>query len=352
MGQPDQSTTTWPPIGDDSALEIEQCHELGWTDGLPVLAPTRKRVDAMLGPWRDRHKEIVAVLPPTLGNATLEAIAANCVLAGCLPDHLPVVVAAIKAASNPRFNLDAVMTGLNAACPIVIVDGPTVEQLHFNADSGVLGAGNRSNAAVGRAVQLCIRNIGGAKPGELDTATHSHPGKYSFLVATSTVSPWPPLRIRLGYDSTNSIVVLKAADAPLTIADMGHDDPYSILRTIARSATIPGSYNAYFRQELWLIMSPEHAFKLSDAGMTPDSIAEFLHANSTIPAGLLRGHGLYGFVDESIPPTWLEDAQDDDPISIVDGPDRVHLLVAGGSYGGYTTLLLGQGVSVSERIDL
>ena len=305
----------------------------------------------MLGKWIKRRDEVVATLPPALGEATLEAIAANCVLAGCLPDHLPVVTAAVQAVAHRRFNLDAIMTGLNSASPVVIVDGPIVEQLDFNSGAGALGAGNRANGGVGRAVQLCIRNIGGARHGELDTATNGHPGKYSYLIAASPTSPWQPLRTRLGFCAEDSIVTVKAADAPLCIADMGHDDSLSILRTIARSVAIPGSYNAYFRQELWLVFSPEHALRLSDAGIGPDQIAMFIHDHATIPAGRLRSHGLYGFIDESLPPTWIEDADDTDQISIVDGPERVRVLVSGGLYGGYTSVLLGQGVSVSQRIE-
>lgn len=305
----------------------------------------------MLGKWLARRDEVAATLPPALGEATLEAIAANCVLAGCLAGHLPVVTAAVQAVSHRRFNLDAVVTGLNSASPVVIVDGPIVDELAFNSGASALGAGNRANAVIGRAVQLCIRNIGGARHGELDGATHGHSGKYSYLIAASQTSPWEPLRTRLGFGADDSLVTVKAADAPLCVADMGHDDATSILETIARSVAIPGSYNAYFRQELWLVFSPEHAWRLSDAGIGPDEIALFIHEQATISAGQLRGHGLYGFVDETLPPTWIQDTDDSDLISVVDRPDRVHVLVSGGLHGGYTSVLLGQGVSVSQKVE-
>jgi hypothetical protein len=339
----------WSPEDTHAAL-VERCHELGWTDGLPVLPPTPARVEAMLGDWSDRRDEVVAVLPPVQGEATVEAIAANCVLAGCLPAHLPVVVAAVRALAKPRFGLEAVVTGVHAMAPLVVLDGPIVDELGANSGAGVLGSGNRANAAIGRAVQLITRNLAGAVPGVLDASTHGHPGRYSFLVA-ATPGPWAPLRTRLGYDETESIVVVKAADAPLCIADMGHDDPTAILRTIAASVAIPGAYNAFFRDELWLVTSPEHAFALAAAGIDPDAIGRFMHEHATIPAGRLRGHGLYGFIDDAIRPTWLDHAADDEPIPIVDRPDRVRVVVAGGDAGGYTAALLGQGVSVAERIE-
>lgn len=338
----------WPEDADLVGL-IEECHALGWTDGLPVIPPTKRLVEAMLGPWAGRADEVVATLAPTLGEATLEAVAANCVLAGCLPAHLPVVIAAIRAVSSPRFALDAVSTGVNSVTPVVIVDGPICEQLEFNSGAGALGAGNRANASIGRAVQLCIRNIGGARTGELDAATHGHPGKYSYIVVAAP-SPWPTLRERLGFSSEDSIVTVYAADAPLCIADMGHEDPLSILETVAQSVSIPGSYNAYLRQELWLVMSPEHAGRLHLAGYGADEIAEYMYENATIEAGRLRGHGLYGFIDASIPPTWMDGLGETDLVSIVDRPSRVKMLVSGGLSGGYTSALLGQGVSVSERI--
>ena len=351
MDTPERTLAGWPPAGDEYAAQVEQCHTMGWTDGLPVLPPTPERVDALLGPWIGRRHEPVSTLPPAQGEATLETIAANCVLAGCIPDHLPVVVAAVQAMADRRFNLDAAVTGVNSVSPVVIVDGPIVERLGFNSEAGALTAGNRANGAVGRAVQLCIRNIGGAGLGGIDAATHGHPGKYSYLIAGWPASPWEPLRTRLGFAAGDSTVTVYSAEAPLCIADMGHDDPLSILRTIARSAAIPGSYNAYFRQELWLVLSPEHAMRLAGAGMEPDRIAAFIHDQATIPAGDLRGHGLYGFVDESLPPTWIHGAGDSDRVSIVDGPDRVRLVVAGGLYGAFTSVLLGQGVSVSRRVE-
>lgn len=329
---------------------VDECHALGWTDGLPVIPPTIQLVNQMLGPWADRADEFVADVPPAFGHATFETIAANCVMAGCTPDHLAIVIAAVRAISTPRFGLDVVATGLNSASPVVIIDGPMVEGLKFNHGPGALGAGNRANASVGRAVQLCIRNIGGSRPGEMDGATQGHPGKYSYLIAAGP-SPWEPLRTRLGYQLKDTTVTVYAADAPLTIADMGHDDPTSILQTICASVAIPGSYNAYLRKDLWLVMAPEHAWRLYDAGFGLAQIAAFIHENAVIRAGDLRGRGLYGFIDESIPPTWIEGVTDDEPIGIVDRPDRVKIVVSGGMFGGYTSAILGQGVSVTTKAE-
>ena len=117
MDTPDRAPVSWPPAVDEHAALIERCHSMGWTDGLPVLPPTTARVDAMLGKWIDRRHEVIATLPPVQGEATLETIAANCVLAGCLPDHLPVVAAAVQAVAQRRFNLDAAVTGVNSVSP-------------------------------------------------------------------------------------------------------------------------------------------------------------------------------------------------------------------------------------------
>ena len=138
------------------------------TDGLPVTPPTRERVDAMLKHCGFDGAEVVTMLPPAFEEATWRDIAINAVMAGCLPAYLPVVGAAVNALAAPEFNLIGVATTTGSAWPVVIVNGPIVAELGMNVEGNVLGPGNRANAAIGRAVNLALRNIGGAKPGELD----------------------------------------------------------------------------------------------------------------------------------------------------------------------------------------
>jgi hypothetical protein len=336
----------------DALLEqLEACHEAGWTDGLPVVPPTPERVEALLGDAIDRRHEVVAVLPPAHGEATLERIAACAVMAGCRAEYLPLVLAGVRAMARRRFLLDEVVTTVHAAAPTFIVSGPAAAEAGLHGGAGCLGPGHRANAAIGRALALVVRTIAAGARAELDAATHGHPGKVGLCFTENREhSPWEPLGDWLGGAPGTSWVVAKATDAPLCIADLGHDDAERVLQTIAASVAIPGTYNAFFREELWLVMSPEHAQIIANEGLDRDDVGAYLHAHATVPAGRLRGHGLYGFIDEALRPAWLDDAGDGDPIPIVDAPRRVVIAVAGGPYGGYTAALFGNGGHVREAV--
>ena len=222
----------------------------------------------------------------------------------------------------------------------------------MNGDNGALGPGNRANATVGRAVQLCLRNLAGARPDRLAPKTLGHPGGYTYCFAENrTLSPWDPLHIDRGFDSTSSAVTVYGADAPLCVADMGRTDPELILRTIVESISIPGTYNAFFRQELWLIMTPEHAVAIADAGWSKRDVQNWIHRHAVMPAGRLRDRGLYGFIDSAVRPRWIEDAAADQTIALTKSPDSVVIVVAGGALGGYTAVVFGVGRSVTKEID-
>lgn len=329
---------------------LERCHELGWTDGLPVVPPTRSRVDAMLGDRRADADLEVATLAPAGGVATLERIAANAVMAGCLPHHLPIVVAAVSAVADPAFKLDRVMTTASSQTPLLMVTGPGVTELGFDAGFDALGSAARANASVGRALQLVLRNIASLRPGGLPHATLGHPGQRGFCVAEQQeLSPWPTEHVGRGLPPEATAVTVYPAESPLCVVDMGRTDPELVIRTIAESAAIPGTYTAFFREELWLLMAPQHAQLFADAGWSREDVIAALHAELRLPADRLRERGLYGYIDELMPATWLEEH---DPVPLVDHRDRIRILVTGGPFGGYTAVVFGEGVSVTRTVDL
>ncbi|MBV9281128.1 MAG: thioredoxin family protein, partial [Chloroflexi bacterium] len=159
--------------------EIEACFDRGWTDGLPVVPPTRERVLRMLAGTSRHPAEVVAVVPPDLAECTVEKVAINAVMAGCVPEYLPVVIAAVEAACTERFNIHGVLATTYAVGPVVIVNGSIARAIGMNCGINVLGQGNRANATIGRALQLVVRNVGGGRPGEVDRATLGNPGKYT-----------------------------------------------------------------------------------------------------------------------------------------------------------------------------
>src|SRR5262245_46908592 len=152
--------------------------ERGWGDGLPVLPPTPERVERVLGGFAGARDQLVATLAPRFGLATVEVVAVNAALAGAGPEHLPVVVAAVRAAADPTFNLQGVLPTTHPCTPLLIVNGPVARRLGVNAGANALGQGHRANAVIGRALRLVLQNVAGATPGHVDRATLGHPGKY------------------------------------------------------------------------------------------------------------------------------------------------------------------------------
>ena len=321
-----------------------------WTDSLPGIAPTRDRVTHMLGRDRERSQEVVATLAPAMGEATFENIAANSVIAGCAPSDFSAVVAAVRAVAQPRFLLDQVVTTVHGLWPMTFLSGLDP---NWSREGDCLSGSSGSNAVIARALSLVLRNIAGGSPETFDASTMGRPGKLFFGVAeNTTLSPWLPWHVRAGWDSTESVVATYAADSTLCIADMGHSDPETLISTIADSIAIPGSYNAFFRKDLWLLMSPTHAWIFADSGWSATDICLAIAERATQPYVQLRSRGLFGFIDQHQAPAWIRaEPQNSDEISIVDHPRRIQLAVVGAPTGGYTTAVFGSGVTAVERIE-
>jgi len=199
----------WPVVdeqtGWESAQQILTDAEL--SDGLPLVPPTRRRLDAMVAGIKGRS-ESRSLMPPMFGDITAESIAYQCVIAGCRPAELPVVLAAAEATLDADFNLLGVATTTGTACVALCVHGPIARQLGVNAGTNCLGPGNRANASIGRALQLTIRNIGGARPEVGDMATMGQPGKYTLCFAERNDGPFPTLTSRRGLGADTSAITV------------------------------------------------------------------------------------------------------------------------------------------------
>jgi len=267
---------------DLDAFQEWACAE-GWSDGLPVLPPTRARVARVLG-GRDAGR-VVATLAPLDGRATLEAIAINAALAGAGPEHLPVVIAALRALAEPSFNLNAIQTTTHPCTPLVIVNGPIARRLGVNAGPNALGQGHRANAVIGRAVRLVLQNVGGARPGREDRATLGHPGKYSYCLAENEVdSPWPPLHVERGFGADESTVTVCGSEAPHNVNDHASTTAEALLANLAGTLATPGSNNAYLAGEPLLILGPEHAHTIAASGWSKADVKRALWERARIPA--------------------------------------------------------------------
>jgi hypothetical protein len=273
--------------------EIEAAFERGWTDGLPVVPPTEGRVLAMLEGTRRPAQEVVAVVPPDLVECTVEKVAINAVMAGCKPEYLPVVLAAVEAACTSEFNVHGLLATTMPVGPVLVVNGPIRRAIGMNAGINVFGQGNRANLAIGRALQLVVRNVGGGRPGEVDRATFGSPGKIAFCFAEDEEgSPWPPLAQDLGVPAGRSAVTLFPGEAPRSVVDQLSRDPESLARTFAACLRTVHHPKLPLVFDAILAVSPEHARVLREAGWDKKRLVERLHALLQLPgAEIVRGAG-------------------------------------------------------------
>ncbi len=251
----------------DAEDEAEAMFARGWSDGLPLVPPTPERVLAMLAATTRPPDEVVAVVPPDLVPCTVEKVAINAVMAGCKPEYLPVVLAALEAACTDAFNIHGVLATTMGVGPIVVVNGPIRRAIGMNSGINALGQGNRANSTIGRALQLVIRNVGGGRPGEVDRATYGNPGKVGFCFAEDEEgSPWEPLSVSLGARPGANTVTLFTGEGPRTIVDQLSREPESLARSLAsclRSVFHPKLVLGF---DAMLVIGPEHARIFREAG--------------------------------------------------------------------------------------
>jgi len=274
----------------------------GWSDGLPVVAPTVDRVEAMLA-FTDRERsEELGSMPPRHGVATIEILAVNAVMAGCRPVYFPVVIAAVEALLDPAFNLFSVQATTHPCSPCLIVNGPIGREIGLNARYGAFGPGYRANATIGRALRLILLNVGGAAPGILDRSTQGQPAKYSYCVAENEgESPWEPLHVERGYDESESTVTVTAADGPHNLNDHISDNPAGILTTLEQSLADMGCNNAYLYGQPTIAFGPEHAAILADGGYTKAAIKSYLFEEARIPRAIWQRGGMAGMFPDRFP---------------------------------------------------
>jgi len=301
----------------------DELEKAGLGDGLPLVPPTPERVARMLAFNRFDPKELVATLPPVYGEATWEAIARNAVMAGCRPEHLPIVGAAVEAITAPEFNLIGLSTTTGSATTLVIVNGPVAQSVGMNAGANALGPGNRANATIGRALRLTLQNVGGATPGELDMATIGQPGKYTFCFAENEAdSPWLPLHVERGFGPKESVVTVVGAAGSVEVVDGVSRTAEGLVRTFVESMLIAGSIGGagvLGGGEPLLVMPPELAQIFVRDGYTKQRVKAAIFERALLPlerlSAELRDHFIErrrigGLKDPEAPARVAERAED------------------------------------------
>lgn len=322
-------TGSWETINDRFYAE-------GFTDGLPIVPPTRSRVEQMVSACGEDADRVIGTIAPRMGIATVEKIAVNAVMAGCEDAYFPLVLAAVEAVCSPRFNLLPMQATTNPVTPLVIVNGPIARRLQINSAGDVFGQGTKSNATIGRALRFVLLNIGGGTPGKLDHACYGQPGKYSFCIAENEASsPWEPLHVERGFahdDSTVSVIGVAGAQ---DIIHYARTRAEHILDTLVRAIPREGLKNLYSGGEPLLAFGPEQASILAAAGFAKRDVKRAFFERTQVmlaslnpdTIALLRGRR----------PVWFGD-ETPASIPLADSVDDVQVIVAGGA-GNHTVFL-------------
>jgi hypothetical protein len=310
----------------------EYFYQNGWTDGLPVIPPTAQRVEQMMAgmSWRDAD-EVIGLVPPAMGVATLRNVATNAVMAGCVAAYLPVVVAALEAVLEQSYGLAHRQTTTHAGAPLLIVNGPIVKEIGLNYGNGVFGPGWRANATIGRALRLSLVNIGGAVPGEVDFCQHGHPGKYTFCIAEhESANPWEALHVERGFAAQDSVVTVINAEAPHSMTENVQTDPIEIVRTFADTMATYGGNNLYSQGHPVLVLGPEHAQHIAAAGWRKRDLQMALFDKARRPWGVAKNRGKS---QGPFFPVWVDKKDDNSMVPIVNDWRDLVVLVAGGAGG-------------------
>ena len=309
--------------------------EIESPDGLPIVQPTRSRVDEFLDVVDREADEVVGEVPPAYRKASVEKVATNAVMAGCEPAYFPVVLASLEATLDDQFNLYGVLATTHPCWPSVIVNGPAAADLGINGGANAYGQGSRPNVTIGRALTLVYMNVGGATPGHGDKATHGGPHKYGLCVAENEAeSPWEPLHVERGFDADTSTVTVVGSEAPHNINDHVADTAVGVLTTAVDTMATIGTNLAYLstRGEPHLVLSPEHAATIARDGWAKHDVKRFVYDHARIPYGELKDQGMY-FESEGDTgwPIHFRNLRDHQEVGLAASPERVLVTVTGGA---------------------
>ncbi len=302
----------------------------GWTDGLPFVPPTPDRVQGMYRYLDRAPDDVVAELAPRNGEATVERIAINAVMAGCRPEYMPVLVTAVQAVAEEPFNLNGIQSTTHPCGVFVLVNGPLARELNINGGYNCFGQGWRANVTIGRAMRLILLNVGGGTPGDGDRSTQGTPAKISFCASENEqASPWPPLHVEHGFDAEDSTVTVMACEGPHNVQDHGSISGLGVLTTMAGSLREAGSNNILSGGgQPMVVFGPEHAAAVAGDGYSKDGVKQFIWEHARLP-----------IVETS--PDWQEsrfrsernvvDGEGRESIAIAEHWSRINVIVAGGA---------------------
>jgi hypothetical protein len=322
---------------------VEWYFAQGWTDGLPVVPPTRDKLDAVVAALGGEPDYVECQVPPRWGSLSREVLAINAVMAGAKPEYAPVIRAAMLALTQKAFNLNGVQATTHMAAPLLVVNGPIARSIQMNGDCNAFGSGNRANATIGRAIRLILLNVGGGQPGDLDKSTLGHPGKYTYCVAENeAASPWAPYHVEKGFSPEDSTVFVLAAEPPHSVTNHLADDAEGILDSIVSAMSTIAHNNAVSSGHCAVIIGPEHARTIAGKGWSRHDVRSYLAMHAGNRFSELSFNNRYGRIYNRNLPRWYK-REPEAHIPVVPDADHIHLFVIGGTAGRFSAFIPGWG---------
>jgi hypothetical protein len=318
---------------------VEFCFQQGWTDGLPVIPPTPERVEAMLAAARLDAKQEIAFITNRSVSITAEKVAINAVMAGCRPEYMGVVIAAVEGIGDPAWGYHGPGTSTGGAAVLMIVNGPIARQLDINSGDNLFGPGWRSSLTMGRALRLVMRNVCGSIPGLLDRGTLGHPGKVSYVIAENEAeSPWTPLHVERGCRPDQSAVTVMAALAPHQFYNQLSSTAAGVLTTVCDAMKNPGMVG---QPHYCLVLAGEHMRTIAADGWSKADIRKFVFENSKNSVAHFKRTGR---IPGAVKP---EDESTMRPLVLT--PDDILVVAAGGRAGSFSCYIPGWGSRTSSQ---
>ena len=304
------------------------------TDGLPIVPPTQERVGRMTHYVREvlgwQPADVIAILAPKQGAATVQAIAANAVMAGCLPEYMPVIIAAVQAMALPKFNLDAVQTSTHNTSALPVVNGPMRKAINLNCGYNTTGSSWRSTSTIGRALRLIMANIGGT-PGSVNIHTQGHIARYEHCIGENQEqSPWEPLHVERGFaPEVSTVTIIPACPAAMIDDNGGSQTAKDLLRTFAHSVPSVGNRNFNGEGQPVFILGPQHSQMFANGGYSKADVKRFIWERGRIRFGDIPRSNLVNYSKKNM--KFYADVDPDYGIPVAESPDDIVIIVMGGT---------------------
>ncbi|MGZ5177373.1 MAG: hypothetical protein ACXWIS_24560 [Burkholderiales bacterium] len=299
----------------------------GWTDGLPIVPPTEAGVRAFLEAARLDSGEVVGTEPVRRRRITAEKVAIAALMAGCLPEYMPVVVAILRAMCDPQFGLHGSTASTGGSAPFIIVNGPVRTALAMNATHNVFANGSRANATIGRSVRLFLLNVLGGTPGHLDRSTLGHPGKFTFCIAEDEEdSPWLPLHVERGLAADGSAVTVMAAESPHQVMNEWTHDPREILDTYAAAIRANMLTYSIWEGNYAIVIPKQHRQIFAAAGWSKRDVRNYMFETAHVMRKEWRNVGKSAVAGRK---------DEDHVYRALRTPDDLLVVAAGGPAGGF-----------------